>query len=154
MYNAEYAYKVEQLTAMRDYERKQEPNQQYGAHLDHWIGHGKPINLDAGALNALINYYRCLDDVEHAQAVKQAEKADSDGQMTIAVNVGIKRYYHYYAEVPEDASDDTIHALTVKQIAYMPIDKLETYSDPDMDVEPDDIDVIDIDRDSIAALNW
>lgn len=154
MYNDAYKYKVEQLTAMRDYERKQGSDQQYGAHLEHWSGSaGKPINLGADALQALIDHYHRLDSIERYQAAKQAAKSDSDGQMTIAVNVGIKRYYHYYAEVPEDASDDMIHALTVKQLAYMPTDKLETYADPDMEVEPDDIDVIDIDRDSIAALN-
>lgn len=154
MYNDAYKYKVEQLTAMRDYERKQAPNQQYGAHLEHWIGSvGKPINLDADALQALIDHYYRLDSIERYQAAKQAAKADSDGNMTIAVNVGIKRYYHYYAEVPKDASSDTIAELTVKQLSYMPIEKLETYSDPDMDVEPDDIDVNEIDWDSIPALN-
>lgn len=153
MYNDAYKYKVEQLTAMRDYERKQASDQQYGAHLDHWSGHGKPINIDAGAINALIGYYINLDEMEHEQAENQARKANSDGNMTIAVNVGIKRYYHYYAEVPKDANSDAIADLTVKQIAYMPTDKLETYSDPDMEVEPDDIAVIEIDYDSIPALN-
>ena len=153
MYNAEYQYKVEQLLAMRDYERQCKPGEQHGANLTHWSGHGKPLNIDAGALNALIGYYISLDEMEHEQAEKQAVKADSDGNMTIAVNVGIKRYYHYYAEVPKDASSDAIAELTVKQLSYMPIEKLETYSDPDMEVEPDDIDVIEIDYDSIPALN-
>lgn len=153
MYNAEYQYKVEQLLAMRDFERKQDSDQQYGAHLDHWSGHGKPLNINDGALNALIGYYISLDEMEHEQAEKQARKADSDGNMTIAVNVGIKRYYHYYAEVPKDASSDAIAELTVKQLSYMPIEKLETYSDPNMEVEPDDIDVNEIDWDSILALN-
>lgn len=76
MYNAEYQYKVEQLTTMLDYERKQSPDQQYGAHLDHWSGHGKPINLDADALQALIDHYYRLDSIERYQAAKQAAKAE------------------------------------------------------------------------------
>lgn len=80
MYNPVYQYKVEQLTAMRDYERKQATNDQYGAHLDHWSGHGKPINLDADALQALIDHYIRRDAIERYQAAKQAEKADSDGE--------------------------------------------------------------------------
>ena len=80
MYNDSYAYKVKQLEAMRDYERKQAPNQQYGAHLEHWSGSaGKPINLDADALQALIDHYYRLDSIERYQAEKQAVKADSDG---------------------------------------------------------------------------
>lgn len=73
MYNDSYAYKVAQLTSMRDYERKQASDQQYGAHLEHWSGHGKPINLDADALQALIDHYYRLDSIERYQAAKQAE---------------------------------------------------------------------------------
>lgn len=80
MYNDTYKYKVEQLTAMRDYERKQATNQQYGAHLEHWSGSaGKSIQLDADALQALIDHYYRLDSIERYQAAKQAAKADSDG---------------------------------------------------------------------------
>ena len=32
-------------------------DQQYGAHLQHWSGKANPINIDAGALRALIAYY-------------------------------------------------------------------------------------------------
>lgn len=77
MYNDEYAYKVDQLTAMRDFERKQAPDQQYGAHLSHWSGSaGKPIQLDADALQALIDHYNRLDSIERYQAAKQAAKAE------------------------------------------------------------------------------
>ena len=76
MYNAEYQYKVEQLTATRDYERKQASDQQYGAHLEHWSGHGKPINLDADALQALTDHYNRLDSIERYQAAKQSAKAE------------------------------------------------------------------------------
>lgn len=81
MYNDSYKYKVEQLTTMRDYERKQAPDQQYGAHLEHWSGNaGKPINLDADALQALIDHYYRLDSIERYQSAKQAAKANSDGE--------------------------------------------------------------------------
>lgn len=77
MYNDTYKYKVEQLTAMRDFERKQATNQQYGAHLEHWSGSaGKPIQLDADALQALIDHYYRMDSIERYQAEKQAEKAE------------------------------------------------------------------------------
>lgn len=80
MYNDSYAYMVKQLEAMRDFERKQAQNQQYGAHLEHWSGSaGKPINLDADALQALIDHYYRLDSIERYQAAKQAAKGDSDG---------------------------------------------------------------------------
>lgn len=77
MYNDSYAYKVKQLEAMRDFERKQATNQQYGAHLEHWSGSaGKPINLDADALQALIDHYYRLDSIERYQAAKQAAKTE------------------------------------------------------------------------------
>lgn len=80
MYNDSYAYKVKQLETMRDFERNQATNQQYGAHLEHWSGSaGKPINLDADALQALIDHYYRLDSIERYQAAKQAAKANSDG---------------------------------------------------------------------------
>ena len=77
MYNDSYAYKVKQLETMRDYERKQATDQQYGAQLSHWSGSaGKPINLDADALQALIDHYYRLDSIEHYQAAKQAAKGE------------------------------------------------------------------------------
>lgn len=77
MYNDAYKYKVAQLTSMRDFERKQATNQQYGAHLEHWSGSaGKSINLDADALQALIDHYTRLDSIERYQAEKQAAKAE------------------------------------------------------------------------------
>jgi len=51
-------YKIEQLQKMLSAEQKQEQNEQYGAHLTHWAGTAKPINIDAGALQALIDYYK------------------------------------------------------------------------------------------------
>lgn len=50
-------YKVEQLWEMLKAEVSAPDNQKYGAHLQHWSGNSKPINIDAGALRALIAYY-------------------------------------------------------------------------------------------------
>ena len=89
MYNDSYAYKVEQLAAMRDYERKQASDQQYGANLSHWSGHGKPINLDADALQALIDHYYRLDSIERYQAAKakaDAESAEESKEYTYCVD--------------------------------------------------------------------
>ena len=51
------SYKLEQLKIMLEWEKNAQPNEQYGAHLTHWSGQAKPINIDAGALEALIAYY-------------------------------------------------------------------------------------------------
>lgn len=53
-----YEYKIEQIREMVKYEEAQADAEKYGAHLSHWSGHGKPINIDEGALKALIRYYR------------------------------------------------------------------------------------------------
>lgn len=50
-------YKVEQLWNMLKAEIDAPEDQKYGAHLQHWNGNAKPINIDAGALRALIAYY-------------------------------------------------------------------------------------------------
>ena len=75
MYNDTYAHKVKQLTAMRDYERKQATNEQYGANLNHWAGCASPINLDADALQAMIDHYYRMDSIERYQATKGKEGA-------------------------------------------------------------------------------
>ena len=51
------SYKAKQLQEMLNWEEQQPEDQKFGAHLTHWSGHGKPINLDAGAIQALIQYY-------------------------------------------------------------------------------------------------
>lgn len=51
-------YRIKQLESMLEYESKQPDSEKYGAHLTHWSGHGNPINLDEGALKALIRYYK------------------------------------------------------------------------------------------------
>ena len=51
-------YKIEQLTRMLEFEKKQAENEKFGAHLTHWSGNAKPINIDEEALQALINYYK------------------------------------------------------------------------------------------------
>jgi len=50
-------YKVKQLKLMLESEQKQKPEEQYGAHLSHWAGKAKPINIDIGAIKVLIDYY-------------------------------------------------------------------------------------------------
>lgn len=77
MYNDSYAYKVEQLKKMRDFEIRQPDSEKFGAHLDHWAGcAGKAINLDADALQALIDHYERMDELEHYQAMKAQEEAE------------------------------------------------------------------------------
>lgn len=49
-------YKIEQLRNMLTAETSEDAGG-YGAHLDHWSGRAKPINLDADALRVLISYY-------------------------------------------------------------------------------------------------
>lgn len=50
-------YKAEQLWNMLKAEIDAPEDQKYGAHLQHWSGNAMPINIDAGALRALIAYY-------------------------------------------------------------------------------------------------
>ncbi len=50
------AYKVEQLRKMFEHETNK-TEEHYGAHLTHWAGDSKPINIDAGAIKVLIDYY-------------------------------------------------------------------------------------------------
>ena len=48
-------YKIKQLKLMLEAEQKE--NGGYGAHLSHWAGTAKPINIDARAIQALIEHY-------------------------------------------------------------------------------------------------
>lgn len=50
-------YKVKQLEIMLACELDHK-NGGYGAHLSYWYGDSKPINIDAGALRFLIDYYK------------------------------------------------------------------------------------------------
>lgn len=56
-----YAYKIEQLERMLKAE-VDEKTSGYGAHLKHWASSGKEINIDAGALEVLIDYYKNKKD--------------------------------------------------------------------------------------------
>ena len=50
------SYKVEQLRLM--YKAEADPDKGgFGAHLTHWSGNAKPVNLDAKAIAALIKHY-------------------------------------------------------------------------------------------------
>lgn len=55
-------YKVKQLKIMLDEEAKSKPDAKYGAHLTHWSGKAKSINIDEGALQVLIDYYSAKID--------------------------------------------------------------------------------------------
>ena len=93
MFNPEYQNKVNQLTAMRDFERKQAKGQQYGAHLEHWSGSaGKGFNLDADALQALIDHYYRMDSIERYEAAKQAANAEGGKDYTYCVDTYPSRY--------------------------------------------------------------
>ena len=54
-------YKVEQLRKMLEHETATN-EKHYGAHLMHWWGDAKPINIDAGAIKVLIDYYSANSD--------------------------------------------------------------------------------------------
>lgn len=53
-----YEYKIQQLEKMLEYEQAQPEQNKYGAHVTHWSGCAKSINIDEGALTALIQYYK------------------------------------------------------------------------------------------------
>lgn len=55
----EYGYKIDVLTLMLAAEESEQYGG-YGAHLTHWAGVAKPINLGVGALKALLEYYQGL----------------------------------------------------------------------------------------------
>lgn len=63
-YKMRDSYKLKQLEEMLKFEEQQPEDQKYGAHLFHWSGHGKPINLETGALRVLIQYYSEKVEVE------------------------------------------------------------------------------------------
>ena len=106
MFNSEYQNKVTQLTAMRDFERKQAKDQQYGAHLEHWSGSaGKSINLDADALQALIDHYYRMDSIERYEAAKQAANAEGGKDYTYCVDTYACASFTVRADSPEEAED-------------------------------------------------
>lgn len=61
-------YKVKQLAKMLEAENKSDGG--YGAHLTHWAGTAKPINIDAGALRVLIHYYSGRMDLACPEDIK------------------------------------------------------------------------------------
>ena len=53
-----YGYKIDQLRNMLRIEQSPDAEiRGYGAHLSHWHEDTAPVNIDAGALEALIDYY-------------------------------------------------------------------------------------------------
>ena len=65
MSKSEIEYKIQQLEKMLEYESKQPYNKQYGAHLTHWSGTAKAINIDQYAIMALIAHYKALEALEN-----------------------------------------------------------------------------------------
>lgn len=59
---SDYDYKVQNLLLMIEAEENQPDGQKYGAHLTHWAGTSKPINIDAGGIECLIAYYQMKDE--------------------------------------------------------------------------------------------
>ena len=74
--SSDYQYKIQQLEEMLNHEQSVPENEQFGAHLQHWTA-GKPINIDAGAIMQLIEYYKHLYNnavyEEHQEEVKQQD---------------------------------------------------------------------------------
>jgi len=56
MERSDIEYKISQLRKMYTAEAS-EVSGGYGAHLSHWSGCAKPINIDAEAIRELIFYY-------------------------------------------------------------------------------------------------
>lgn len=62
-------YKVQMLETMLMHETS-EHEVHYGAHLSHWYGDTKNLSIDAGGLQALLEYYRHhKTDMDGAPAV-------------------------------------------------------------------------------------
>ena len=57
-----YNYKISQLLIMLEEENNSPENKQYGVHLSHWSDKAKPINIDIGAIECLIEYYQNKGD--------------------------------------------------------------------------------------------
>ena len=56
----DYDYKIQNLLLMLEAEENQPDGEKYGAHLTHWAGTSKPINLDSEAIMALIEHYQLI----------------------------------------------------------------------------------------------
>lgn len=91
-------YKIEQLRNMLTAETSEDAGG-YGAHLDHWSGRAKPINLDADALRVLINYYESLD--EHTET--KSFKLHTYDLQTIVIAL---IYYHAEIKYPKYRAPD------------------------------------------------
>lgn len=87
-------YKLKQLKAMLVLEKDQGVGG-YGAHLSHWAG-AKPISLDAGALQALIDYYENLD-----RPTKKVKLTTNDLQYTVIATIGEASHAKVYDKDPE-----------------------------------------------------
>lgn len=64
------SYKVQQLKLMLAHETSK-TEEHYGAHVTHWSGDAKPINIDAGGIRALIRYYSTHDTDHEGKGVQK-----------------------------------------------------------------------------------
>lgn len=87
-------YKLKQLKAMLVLEKDRGVGG-YGAHLSHWAG-AKPISLDAGALQALIDYYENLD-----RPTKKVKLTTNDLQYAAIATIGESSHAKVYDKDPE-----------------------------------------------------
>lgn len=67
---SDYEYKIQNLLLMLESEENQPDGQKYGTHLTHWAGTSKPINLDAGAIMNLIEYYQHKEEFQQYESGK------------------------------------------------------------------------------------
>lgn len=58
----EYDFKIQNLLIMLEWEENQPEDKKYGANITHWSGKCKPVNIDEGAIQCLIEYYQFKDD--------------------------------------------------------------------------------------------
>lgn len=71
-------YKISQLKTMLKHETAKHESH-YNAKLSHWAGDTKTIDIDAGALLALINYYQSMPTKEDAEILSN-NKGEDDGE--------------------------------------------------------------------------
>jgi len=87
-------YKIKQLKAMLALETNQDVGG-HGALLSHWAG-AKPINLDAGALQALIDYYENMD-----RPTRKVKLTTHDLQFAAIATISESAHAKVYDKDPE-----------------------------------------------------
>lgn len=88
------AYKVMQLELMLAHEVSPK-EEHYGAHLQHWYGDSKPIQIDAGGLRALIDHYGDLSADETTENLLALMKAEAVRSIRADVSMGSKVAWYW-----------------------------------------------------------